>query len=237
MIHVCIVDDDSNAREILNNYLISFANNNSIELDIKTFKNGQIYLDSKLDPDILFLDVDLQSDLNGIKLAKKIREQGYSSLIVFITNFAQYAIAGYEVEASDYIVKPVIQEVFNQKVDRLLKKLKKQNKKQIIVKSSRSRIPLDIDDIYYLEIFGHKVFYYTKKGKIQSRDSLNELETTLSKYDIVRCASCYMVNLKYVKEIRTNEIIVEIGNKEFTSVDLTRGFKSHFLNKVAGYIK
>ena len=54
MIHVCIVDDDSNAREILNNYLISFANNNSIELDIKTFKNGQIYLDSKLDPDIFF---------------------------------------------------------------------------------------------------------------------------------------------------------------------------------------
>lgn len=237
MIHVCIVDDDSNAREILNGYLISFANNNNVELDIKTFKNGQIYLDSKLDPDILFLDVDLQSDLNGIKLAKKIREEGYSPLIVFITNFAQYAIAGYEVEASDYIVKPIIEEVFNQKFDRLLKKLKKQDKKQIIVKSSRSRIPLDIDDIYYLEIFGHKVFYYTKKGKIQSRDSLNELEIALSKYDIVRCASCYMVNLKYVKEIRTNEIIVEIGNKEETTIDLTRGFKRHFLNKVAGYIK
>lgn len=236
MVTVCVVDDDSKARERLEQLLGAFFREKNQACQLHLYEDGLSFLEEDVPCDVAFLDVDLKSQPNGLETARKLRQKGKETLLVFVTNFAQYAVASYDVEAFDYIVKPVDEKAFCRKMERVLKKLTKDDGGQILIKCGRSKVPCLAKDIYYLEVFGHKVFYYTKEGKIESRDTLTELEERLSPYDIVRCASCYMVNLHHVVSIKTNSVVVEMGEKGTISLDLTRGWKKQFLDRMAGFM-
>lgn len=120
MIRVAEVEDDEKDYEnyiaCLNKYK---EENEGVEVDTTWFKTSEQFLSTftKNKFDIIFMDINL-GESNGMEISKKIREIDDETIIIFVSNLAQYAVEGYEVEAMDFIVKPMTYYVFSMKFKR-----------------------------------------------------------------------------------------------------------------------
>ena len=135
MINIAVVDDELEACNTLKSSLDLFKNKINEEFKIEIFNDPQIFLmhfDSQYN--LIFLDIEMDK-INGIECGKAIRKIDKSVIIIFVTNAAKYAIQGYEVEALDYIVKPINNEVFFLKMERALKRIAKRKDANIVIKT------------------------------------------------------------------------------------------------------
>lgn len=182
------------------------------------------------DSDIVFLDIWLP-DILGIEVAKKIRDIDSSVLIVFITNLTQYAIDGYSVNAFDYVLKPISYELFSAKLDRILRVLSYRESEVLIdVKYRDGGVRLSSNDISYIEVSNHDIQIHTGDRIIKQWGSLSKYETLLKDCHFVKCNSCYLVNLKYVKEVHGDLVTLEND-----SLTISKPKRKDFLNALAQY--
>lgn len=114
MFKIAIIEDDENYAKLLEQHINTFAQSSDTRFRVSVFQSGIsfFYKTSELF-NIIFLDIEMPT-LNGIETAKKIRETDSNVTIIFVTNMAKYAISGYEVDAMDFMVKPI--DYFNFKV-------------------------------------------------------------------------------------------------------------------------
>ena len=135
--------------------------------------------------DIIFMDVEMPG-LDGFGAAEKIRAVDADAVLVFVTNMAQYAIRGYEVDALDYVLKPVNYYQFCTKLSRAIQRVQRRRGGQVVLQLAGGGIQLlDTADIYYLETHSRMLYYHTAKGEFAVRASLQSAEkhlpsTTLS---------------------------------------------------------
>lgn len=116
MIKAIIVDDEEMALFVLSEMLKEY---DSVEV-LKTYRNPKLALEEVLDvkPDVIFLDIEM-GDLNGIKVAEELIDVYPSADIVFVTAYSEYAIEAFELNAIDYLLKPVIPKRLKKSLDRI----------------------------------------------------------------------------------------------------------------------
>ena len=107
--------------------------------------------------------------------------------IVFVTNFTQYAIKGYEVRAFDYIVKPVQYGNFSLLMDKFLHVFCEIRTKTVTVVNGRGMIRLSLAEIYYIESRLHNLIFHTKKGDFTKRGRLSDMEKELNDFGFSSC--------------------------------------------------
>lgn len=231
MTHIAIIEDQIETAQILMQLIENFARENNTEFDIHHFENGERFLSSLSTPyDLVFMDIELPG-INGMDTATKLREVNAQCLLIFVTNMAQFAVKGYAVDALDFIVKPIQAYDFSLKLKRAYKKLLAARPREISIKVNGVLKVLRTNDIYYVEVDGHQVIYHTSKGNFETWSTLNEVETILGQDPFSRSNSCYLVNLRYVSEIRTNSIVVH-GEELQTS----RRRHKDFINDLTDYL-
>ena len=117
-LHVAVAEDEKTSRQKILDYLLNYQNAGTVRFEISEFEDGE-KLVKNYQPvfDIIFLDIEMPR-LDGMKAAEYIRQKDEHVILVFITNVARYAVKGYEVQALDYILKPVSYESFSAKLDR-----------------------------------------------------------------------------------------------------------------------
>lgn len=104
---VAVVDDDVRESATLKKYLSDYAEEEGVEINVSAYSDGAAFLDGfKSVFDIVFMDIDMPN-LDGLNAARKLRETDGDVVLIFVTNLAQYAIKGYEVNALDYLLKPL----------------------------------------------------------------------------------------------------------------------------------
>jgi len=173
------------------------------------FENGENY------PfDLLLLDIDMEG-LDGMELARKVRESDSKIPIVFLTNRREYVFEGYEVNAFRYLLKPMD----FPKLFLLLNEISKQHlakKFYIIEKQDGETVKIDLDDIYYIEASGHYVNVYLQGKEYRFKKSLQELadviqinRESLIQAGFVYTHRSYLVHLKYVERVQKAECIME----------------------------
>ncbi len=142
MYQICIVDDEDNSLNQLKEILLKFFKEKSIQADIFSFNNPVNFIDKFIPNkyDIIFLDISMPQ-INGIDVGKKIREKDISTTIVFTTSLIQYALSGYEVNAFDYLLKPINYSSLALTLQRWLK-LQNNNDNSITIKYKNSFIKL-----------------------------------------------------------------------------------------------
>lgn len=131
MLRVAIVEDEAECREVLRDMISRYAEEQQKQIRVQEFSDGSELVDNyKPDYDILLLDIEMPH-LDGMKAAEKIRETDQDVVIVFITNMAQYAIKGYEVNALDFIIKPVNYSTFSMRFTRAIGRVKNREGRRV----------------------------------------------------------------------------------------------------------
>lgn len=201
MVKIAIIDDEEQAQKELKENLVRYEKEENVAFSVTTFSEPTTFLkEYNKQFDIIFLDVEMP-DCNGIKLAKKIRKIDSQVIIVFVTNFGKYAIDGYEVDALDFIVKPVTYYGLKLKIKRAVERLGREDCLTIDVNAYDKFTRLMQKDIYYVEVRVHGLFFHTTDGVVQTYGSLKKTEDLLDKKSFSRCNHCYLVNLRHIKSI------------------------------------
>jgi len=229
-----VIDDEFLARKLLTEYISKVPQLNLIKsldspVDAIDFISGGVV-------DILFIDIEM-SDISGIEFIKNLSSAN-RPIVIFVTAYPQYAVQGFEVDATEYLIKPATFSRFIKAVNKAITILNvrekmnflEKNRQQqslsniiqshnyIIVKTERKIVKLLYDDIYFIEGAMEYVNFQTKDKKIMGLFSLKELEKELPKEKFMRIHKSYIVALDKIREIDGNQ--VKIGEwKVFVSKD------------------
>lgn len=202
-----IVEDEDSDFDHFTDLLNGYSEDAELSFEVERKKSGAEFKGTEhKDFDLAFFDIDLK-DANGIDLAKSLREKDKNVGIVFITNLAQFAIKGYEVNALDFLVKPIAYYDFYLKMNKIVSSVKERGV-EIIISNQNNFIKINSDEIMYAEIRHHEVYYHTTGGIIKTYGTLKELESKLNPSVFVRCNNCFLVNLNYVTGIEGYDAII-----------------------------
>lgn len=162
------------------------------------------------DADGLILDIELK-EMNGMELAKKVRETDEHIPILFATAYEQYVFEGYEVGAVSYLMKPLQQDKLYLVLDRMREQTRR-NAEVLLTNSSDENAKVYLNEILYIESYGHYTVIHTKEAAIETKRSIGELQRALvDKYFYMPHRS-YLVNVSRIRKI-TKQLIV-MDNKE-----------------------
>ena len=216
MIKIAVCDDEKNIRS----YLTSLIREQNTDCEIIEYASADEYLLSGMEHDLLFLDIELKgsvSGMDGMGVARQIRnmEQIKQPVIIFVTGYEKYVYDAFDVDAFQYLVKPVNEqkfaEVFSRAQDKILSEAE-QKKKTLLIQYAGANKAIPLDHIYYMESQKHKIVLYTKDGKLEYYAKIGELEEELQEH-FCRIHKGYLVNLSYVDEYSRTEIILTNGDK------------------------
>ena len=208
---VAIVDDSNIDAEYVQSILNAWAQDRQAGVHVQRFSSAESFLFHYADDkawDVLLLDIEMGA-MDGISLAKKIRQDNAAVQIVFITGFAEYISEGYEVSALHYLMKPVQQDKLFAVMDRAIVAMRK-TERAILLPVNGEMLRLPISTVQYVEAFAHTVSIFTSTAAIQVKMPISEVEKLLGE-GFVRCHRSYLVGLKYISRLSKNEVILDTG--------------------------
>jgi DNA-binding LytR/AlgR family response regulator len=224
-----IVDDEPIAREILENHLSKI---NTIKV-IASCKNA-IEAFNEINSnsiDFIFLDINMP-EISGLSFAKSINN---NIKIIFTTAYREYAVEGFDLQAVDYLLKPISFERLLQAVNKYLGEnalqiLEKSNEifqeksDFIFVRSDRKMIKINFSEINYIESFSDYLKIYLNDKTIVTRETISSLEAKIPKTDFIRVHRSFIVSITKINSF-TNEFI-EINKK---AIPISRSYKKDVL--------
>lgn len=214
---IAVCDDSSQYRQIIINNLkeitlmpnFSCAEFSSSEDLLYSYNNGEKY-------DIIFLDVEM-GEIDGVEAGIRIREYDSKAIIIFISNYPQYAIPAYDCEAFYFIVKPIVPTKFKKVINKAMEKYKLLHQYYIIKNKGQVK-KIAINDIYYIEIYRKHLIFHTGIGKYETIGKISEALTNLSSYGFCQIHQGYLVNMSKIKDFDGFDIILDNNEKVMVSV-------------------
>lgn len=212
-IRVLIVDDEPIAREILESYIQKMP---SLQLigKCKNAPEAMPYIHNGA-VDLMLLDINMP-EITGIDFVKMLKQLPW---IVFTTAYTSYAVESYELNAVDYLLKPIAFDRFIKAIDKVselqrLSKIKLEGLKTegpfIFVKSEGRHIKVQLSDIYFIEGLKDYVKLHTAQGKIVMHSTMKNLEENLSSHtNFLRVHKSYIINTDHVDQIGPNDLYIK----------------------------
>ena len=231
MNNIIICEDNANQRKELDSIITNEIKNFDFKIELSTGNPHDVinHIDNNTSSFIYFLDVDLNSDLNGFQLAQLIRTHDPNGYIIFLTGHAELTLLTfqYKVQALDYIVKgdinllkTKIADCFNA-IHNSLNAAKTKINNKISIDVGNNVIFLDFKDILFFETSGkeHKISVHTLSGQTEFYGTLKNIETTVST-DFYKVHRSYLVNTTKIKSIDKRKMVIEMINGEMCYVSL-----------------
>ncbi len=227
---ISIVEDDEAFADLLQEYLTRYQQVNRMSFQILCYRNGAEFLEHyQTGTDIVLMDIELPV-MDGMTAARALRKLDTQVVLIFVTNLAQYAIHGYEVEALDYIVKPVSYPQFALKMDKAMRSLPMRDTGYVI-HTKEGQVRVDCSRIYYLESRDHMVLFHTSDGVYESRITLSSAEQSMRRLGFSRPSNSFLVNLRYVQTVKNNKVVMRA--QEFS---IGRSRRKSFMDDLSAYL-
>lgn len=233
MIKIAIVEDCDEDAAVLMEHIQKYSKESGCGFEVNRIATALDFVsDYRPIYDLIFFDI-MMPGMNGIEAAKRIRKIDRSVVLVFITNIAQYAIEGYEVEASAFLLKPVSYDVFHEKMVKLVKLSEKAHKKApLLVGDDFGRnVRIFASDVYYILKDKNYVYFYEANGVYKKREELKSTLPKLKGVPFMQINSGCCVNLDYLDEILLKS--VKIRGEEFP---IARARRKTFIESYMSYL-
>lgn len=225
MVNIAIVEDERAASNLLREHLTRFSEEKGVQFSVRIFENAVIFLTNyHADFQVIFMDIEMPH-LNGMEAAKKLREIDPTVVLVFITNMAQYAIKGYEVDALDFVLKPVSYYRFSSLLQKILRQMEKRRDVVLTIRTPGSVRRLSASSVAYISVEDHLLLYHTEDGVIESWGSLKSVLENLAPHGFIQINKSSVVNLRHVRSVSGDTMLVG-DTAKFT---LSRGRKAEVL--------
>lgn len=231
MLRIAVVEDEKALAQQTEEYVNRYLAEHGLEGSVTVFYDG-MDLAENYHPiwDVLLLDIEMPL-LDGMSTAQSIREQDSAVVMIFITRMARYAIRGYEVDALDFVLKPISYAQLSMKLRRALERVALRQKHHLMVTVKGGQQRIETDSIFYIEVKGHWLFFHTSSQLLQVAGSMQQLEEKLEGQPFSRCSNSYLVNLRHVTSVRKDTVVV--AGEE---LPLSRGRRTAFLEELANYM-
>lgn len=232
MLNFVLCDDSQAAIKKLSKMLESIIIQNNLDGQIvfSTQTPSELLKYVKDNPvNVVILDIDLNADISGLKIAETIRKQDKNIYIIFITGHLEYGLMAYRYKTFDYIAKPLTSERFQETILRLYEDVADNNPKYLRLDNNKTIIPENA--IKYIQKDGMKLVFTTDTRTYEVYNSFNKIESMLPK-QFIRCHKSYIVNLDKINNIdfTTNIISFDDNEKCYIGPKYKNNFKEVFNN-------
>lgn len=226
MLNFVLCDDNIPSLKRLSKMLESIFLKNNIEAKIgcsaSTPHDVLEYIENNK-VDVIFLDINLNSNLSGCDIADIIRKNNKNIYIIFLTGHLEYALLAYKYKTFDYLPKPIIDERLEGTILRLVEDMSLETTH--FIKINNRKTIINANDVNYIKKDGMKLVFCTGKENYETYSSFSKFETCLPE-NFVRCHKSYIVNINNVKKYKINENVLELNNN--CSCTIGAKYKSNF---------
>ena len=215
---VAIVDDSIKDAEFVQGILNSWADQRQVNIQAEVFPSAEAFLFRYAEDkewDILLLDIEMGA-MDGVTMAKRVRQDNEAVQIVFITGYSDYIAEGYEVAALHYLMKPVNKDKLFAVLDRALEK-RKQEERCLNLEAYGEMVRIPFYEIRYLDVHQNYVTVHAKVDYTVKR-TLGDFEKELDDR-FCRVGRGVILNLKYIQRVTKTEVRLSDG----TVLPLPRG--------------
>ncbi len=228
MIHIAICDDEKHMSDHIRAMVSDFFRKKNREIYFRTFSSGEELLSYDGQIDILFLDIQMNG-MDGMETARKLRASKFRGFLIFITVLKEMVFQSFEVQAYDYLVKPVYDKQFEKTMERLYASMQNASEDSLLVQKGYEGRIIREEEIVFCEIIDRKIYLNLASGEVVDYyERIENLETKLGSH-FFRCHRSYLINLKHLKGYKNGTACMDNGkevpvsrlrSKEFSSVVL-----------------
>ena len=232
MICIAICDDEKHMSDHIRAMASDFFRKKNREIQLRTFLSGEDLLNYDGQIDILFLDIQMKG-MDGLETARKLRADKFRGFLIFITVLKEMVFQSFEVQAYDYLVKPVDEKQFGKTMERLYTSMQNASEGNLLVQQGYERRIVPKDEIVFCEIIDRKIYLNLTSGEVV--DYYERIENLESKLDshFFRCHRSYLINLKHLKGYKNGTAYMDNGKE----VPVSRLRSKEFSGVVLQYMK
>ena len=196
---------------------------------IRQFRSGGELLQALESFDIVFLDIIMQ-ELDGMKTAKIFREKASDQILIFVSSSREYVFEAYDVEAFQYLLKPVDEERFADVFGRAVQSRMETSprKRMLTIQYAGVTKTIPLDQIYYMESQNHKIVIHHREGELEYYAKMGDLEKELQG-QFFRVHKGYLINLAFVDEYSRTEVTLASGDRILISKYKYQDFTKAYL--------
>jgi DNA-binding LytR/AlgR family response regulator len=229
-----IVDDEPLALDVLEGFIESNPDLECCGRAENAIRASELLKQNHVD--LIFLDIHMP-EIDGISFAKSLENP---PLIVFTTAYSEYALTGFELNAIDYLLKPISPDRFQQAVDKVKEYLNLRqkndisnpeiNEEYIFIKADQKQHKVGISEILYIEAFADYVKIFIPEKRLVTLQTMKNMEKKLPEEHFCRIHRSYIVGLKHINSFSSSE--VGVADKK---LPVGKNYRERFMSIMSGF--
>ncbi len=233
MYRALIVEDDPQAAETLRAHLERYAAERGTSFSVEILPSALEFLEGTRPADVVFMDIGLPG-VSGMEAAEVMRQTDELTPLIFVTDLAQYAVRGYQVDALDFMVKPVTYEDFALRMGRAMRVMDRNAGGTVSVATDEGLRVIAEKDVVYVEIFRHDLYWHVTGSAqpLHARGTLTRVAEELGAERFCRVSASHLINMGQLALIRPGSIVMSDG----TEVVISRRRRREVLETLTRYM-
>ncbi|MCD7730098.1 MAG: LytTR family DNA-binding domain-containing protein [Oscillospiraceae bacterium] len=230
---IAVCDDE----QVFVDEITHMLEDRSDKFQISSFNSGEELLETALDFNILFLDIEMPG-LSGMETAHKLREAGFDGMIIFLTSHTEFMPDAFKIKAFRFLDKPIDSEKFDEALTEAEKDIL--NEQHIIIIEKKASYYLKLSDIVFLEAYGDGTYIYDKNGRVHNTDKpLKYWKGMIGTEHFYQIHKSMIVSLMYIEDFSNDGTLTvrHYSKKLSLSRRNAVGFKSAFFEYIKKYAR
>ena len=212
---VAICEDEKYHADILTAMVNKWAQDEQVSVDIGYYRSAEEFLfhwSQDESYDLAFLDIQLAS-MDGMQLAHCIRKQDQAMLLVFTTGLKDMVFRGYDVQAFQYLLKPIREKDCKTTLTKAMQTLRLRKSEALIIPTKNGQMKVHKNEIFYIQIDNHYLIVHTQDGDFRFKEKLSAIEEQVIEPHFCKCHRSYIVNLHFVKLLNRDKVTMDNGEE------------------------